>query len=144
MDTIHFTIVTPEGRTYEKDVIKVTVPTQAGDVTIYPKHAHLISVLRPGEIVVHENDAEPNYVAVSGGILAVRPDGFKVQVLADTAERAEQIDIERAEAARKRAEELLAAQKNVEDVDYARLQAQIEKELARIQVGNRYRNLSIK
>jgi len=144
MDTIHFTIVTPEGRTYEKDVMKVTVPTQAGDVTIYPKHAHLISVLRPGEILVHENDSEPNYVAVSGGILAVRPGGLKVQVLADTAERAEEIDIDRAETARKRAEELIAQQRNMEDVDYARLQAQIEKEMARIHVGNRYRKLNIK
>lgn len=141
MDKIHFTIVTPQGRTYEDEVLKVTIPTQQGALTIYPRHAQLISVLRPGELVIHKDETEPYHVAVSGGILAVRPGGGKVQVLADTAERAEDIDLERAEHAKKRAEELLREQKNLQDIDFARIQAQIEKELARISVGNKYRKL---
>lgn len=141
MDMITFTIVTPHGRTYEDEVLKVTVPTQEGDLTIFPRHAHLISVMRPGEIVIHKDAGEPYYVAVSGGILTVRPGGELVQILADTAERAEEIDVERAQAAKERAEQLLKEAKDIEDVDFARLQALIEKEVARISIGNRYRNL---
>lgn len=141
MDTIHFTIVTPEGRTYEEDVLKVTVPTQQGALTIYPKHAQLISVMRPGELTIHKDEGEPYHVAVSGGILAIRPGGMHVQILADTAERGEDIDIARAEEAKKRAEQLLQEQQSAENIDFARIQALIEKELARIQVGNKYRKL---
>lgn len=139
MDKINFTIVTPEGRTYEEEVLKVTVPTVQGDLTIYPKHAQLFSVMRPGVLVIHKDNADPYHVATSGGILAVRPGGMTVQVLADTAERGEDIDIERAEAAKKRAEQLLAEKASSENIDFARIQAAIEKEMARIHVGNKYR-----
>lgn len=139
MDKINFTIVTPDGRTYEEEVTKITVPTQMGEITIYPKHVQLFSQLKAGVLVAYEEGKEPNYIAVSGGMLTVHPGGHVVQVMADTAERAEHIDLARAETAKQRAEELLVQYKNVEDVDFARLQAQIEKELARIRVGNRYR-----
>jgi len=141
MNTLHFTIVTPDGRTYEDDVIKVTVPTQQGDVTIHPRHIQMISVMQAGEIVIHKDDKEPRRVATSGGILAVRPGGETVQVLADTAERAEDIDLERAKKAKARAEQLLKESQNMQDVDFARVQAQIEKELARITTGNKYKKL---
>ncbi len=143
MKKITFTIVTPDGRTYEEQVTKITVPTVMGEITIYPKHVQLFSMLKPGVLVAHEEGKEPNYIAVSGGMIVVHPGGFNVQVLAETAERAEHIDLARAQAAKKRAEELLEQYKNIEDVDFARVQAQIEKELARIKVGNRYRKLKI-
>jgi len=139
MSKINFTIVTPEGRTYEEEVLKVTVPTVQGDLTIYPRHAQLISVMRAGVLSIHKDDSQPYHVAISGGILAVRPGGYKVQVLADTAERGEDIDIERAEAAKKRAEQLLLEKQGSENIDFARIQAAIEKEVARIHVGNKYR-----
>lgn len=141
MEAINFTIVTPQGRTYENKVSKITVPTQDGEITILPKHIQLFSVLKPGMLVVYEENDKPQYIAVSGGMISVQPGGCEVQILADTAERAEEIDLERAETAKKRAEELLLHYKNTEDVDFARIQAQIEKELARIRVGNRYRKL---
>jgi F-type H+-transporting ATPase subunit epsilon len=77
-------------------------------------------------------------LAVSSGVAQIKPDSHVV-LMADTAERAEDIDVERAEQARKRAEELLAQAADQADVDFAYLQAKIQKELARTHVGNRWR-----
>jgi F-type H+-transporting ATPase subunit epsilon len=138
-DLIPFKIVSPQGIVYESEIDKVTIPTQAGQITVLPRHAPLVSVLRPGELIVHKEGTIYG-LAVSGGILEIRPTGEMI-ILADTAERAEDIDVERAESARKRAEELLKQQENVADVDFARLQAAIEKELARVSVAKKYRKL---
>lgn len=137
---MEFKIVTPNGVTYEDTIEKVTVPTQAGSITILENHAPLVSVMRPGELAVHKQGGDIAYVACSGGILEILPSGA-VYVMADTAERAEEIDLERAEQARARAEELMKQQKNVSDVDFARIQALIEKEVSRISVGKKYRKL---
>ena len=135
--TINFKIVTPAGITYADAIEKVTIPTQAGEVTILPNHAPMVSILAAGELLVHKDGAVVA-LAVSSGIIEIRPSS-EVYIMADTAERAEDIDLARAEEARKRAEELLKQQSNVADVDFARIQASIEKELARLHVGNTYR-----
>ncbi|PIR03388.1 MAG: ATP synthase F1 subunit epsilon [Candidatus Magasanikbacteria bacterium CG11_big_fil_rev_8_21_14_0_20_43_7] len=136
---ITFKIVTPDGVTYEDEIEKVTIPTGAGEITVLENHAPLVSTLRPGIIYVHK---EKNVVelAVSTGILEIRPNS-EVYLMADTSERAEEIDVGRAEDARKRAEELMKQQDDTADVDFARIQAMIERETARISVGNRYRKL---
>lgn len=136
---MQFSIVTPEGVVYEDDIQKVTIPTTAGEITVLADHAPMVSVLKAGEMFVHKND---NVVAlsISTGMIEIRPTG-EVIVLADTAERAERIDVERAEEARKRAEALLKEASNMADVDFARIQAQIEKEMARISVGKKYKKL---
>ena len=72
--------------------------------------------------------------------MEIRPTG-EVYVMADAAERAEHIDVDRAEDARKRAEDLMKKQSNLADIDFARIQAKMEKELARISVGKKYRKL---
>ncbi len=136
-----FKVVTLHGITYQDNIDKVTIPTQSGDVTILEDHAPLVSVVKPGEMTIHKDGAEIPF-AVSSGILEIRPTG-EVYVMADTAERAEDIDIERAEEARKRAEELMKQQYGTEHVDFARMQAMIEKELVRVDVGNKYRKLNI-
>lgn len=135
-----FKIVTPQGITYDDTIDKVTIPTLAGAITILENHAPLVSVLRPGEMVIHKHDGSTVDVAVASGILEIRPTG-EVYVMADSAERAEHIDIDRAEKARKRADELMSKQSNLADIDFARLQAIMEKELARISVGKKYRKL---
>lgn len=137
-ETMLFKIVTPYGIIYESDVHRVTVPTTTGEITVLPNHAPLVSTLAPGEIIVHK-DGTPVSLAVSTGILEIRPEN-QMYILADTAERAEHIDIARAEEARKRAEELLRQEHDVANVDFARIQSTIERELARISVGNKYRN----
>lgn len=133
----HFTVVSPRGVTYQDSVEKVSVPTESGEIMILPDHAPLISVLDAGELAVTKSGYTVG-LAVFGGVVEVRQNG-DVYVLADTAERAEHIDIEAAEAARKRAEELLAEQQTMEDVDFARIQAMLEKEMTRITIARKYR-----
>ncbi|PIR75898.1 MAG: ATP synthase F1 subunit epsilon [Candidatus Magasanikbacteria bacterium CG_4_9_14_0_2_um_filter_42_11] len=136
---ITFKIVTPDGVTYEDNIEKVTIPTGAGQITVLENHAPLVSTLVPGEVLVHK-DGQVVALAISTGILEIRPDS-EVYLLADTSERAEHIDIERAEAARARAEEMMKRQDSDLNIDFARLQAMIERETARIGVAKRYRNV---
>lgn len=134
--TIQFKIVTPEGIVYEDTVEQVTLPTTTGQITVLPNHIPLVSLLAPGALVVTKN-GDQVVMAVSRGMIEVQP-GSLVYVMADTAEKAEAIDTARAEAAKARAEELLK-QEHVADVDFARIQASIEKELARLHVAKKYR-----
>jgi len=139
MDSITFKIVTPEGIKYEDVIEKVTIPTKAGAITVYPEHAPLVSILRAGELNIHK-DGNVTNLAIAGGFFEIRPNS-QVYVMADTAERAEEIDLERAQQARERAEELMKQQHDMEDVDFARIQAMIDREMARISVGNKYKNV---
>ncbi len=138
-DIIQFKIVTPDGIFYEDDIFQVSVPTKDGEITILARHNPLISVLKAGELRIFDKDGE-HPMAVSGGFLEVKAHS-SVVILADNAERAEEIDIERAEQARKRAEELLKKAAEAGDVDYAKLQAILERELNRVSIAKKYRNL---
>lgn len=135
---ITFKIVTPERVVYEDTIKKVTIPTTEGEITVLPEHAPLVTMLNPGELRVHKETGDTVDLAIAGGMLEIRPNS-EVYVMADTAERAEEIDVERAQKAKDRAEQLLKEINDTADVEYARLQAIIERELARISVGNRYR-----
>jgi len=134
---INFKIVKPEGVVYEDKIEKVTIPTLDGEITVLAKHAPLVSVLNTGVVSIKKKDFEVN-IAVSGGILEIRKED-KVYIMADSAERAEEIDVKRAEEARARAEKILQEESKLDDVDFARLQAMIEKEMNRIHVGKKYR-----
>jgi len=135
MQKINFKIATPERVVFKNEVDSITIPTMEGEITILPNHIPLISVLKPGEIRV-VNGKDTQSIAVSGGFIEVL--STKVVVLADTAEKSEEIDIKRAEEAVKRAQEL----KNMRQTDateFAMLSAKIEKELARVKVARNYR-----
>ena len=136
---MNFKIVTPDGVIYEDAVEQVSLPTKSGEITVLPHHIPLISVIKAGEIRITKEGREVD-LAVSSGVLEVR-ESNEVIIIADTAERAEAIDIERAEAARKRAEELLKEEHFADDRQFAMIQAQLEKELARIKVGKKYKNI---
>jgi len=129
-----FSIVTPERVTYQSEAVSVTVPTQAGEVTVLHKHTPIVSTLQPGGLTVRKEDGAELLLAVSGGLLEVRRNG-EVVILADTAERAGDIDIERAEAARKRAQEAMERKEFDKDIQHAELEATLQKELARIKVA---------
>lgn len=131
---IHFQIVTPEKITYKDDVDSITLPTQIGEITVLPNHAPLISSLKSGEAIIRK-DGEEFSIAVSGGFLQIQPKN-KVVVLADTAERAEEISEERAEEARKRAEEILK-EKRLDKAELATAAAALEKSLIRLKVARR-------
>lgn len=97
-------IVTAERNVYSDDVDIVTAPGIEGELGILPRHAPLMTALQPGELRIRKGD-QVEFFAIGGGFMEVRPN--RVIVLADSAEHAEEIDIERAEAARQRAEKML-------------------------------------
>src|ERR1700730_4424681 len=103
-DKLHVDIVTVEGRRYSGDADFVVAPGSEGELGVLPRHIPLLTALAPGSVKVR-NDGEELFFFVAGGFLEVRPD--QVTVLADSAERAEDIDESRAEEARRRAAELL-------------------------------------
>lgn len=138
--TLHFSIITPEKTVFTGDVNSVQLPTVDGEIGVYPNHIPLVGIIKSGVAILRKEHEEDRFVALSGGYVEVQKD--RVIVLADTAERAEDIDLERAEAARKRAEELMRQKVSAEDVDYVALAAQMEKELARVKARKRkYRDV---
>jgi len=99
-------IVTPERLLMSRDADMVTLPGESGQMGVMGGHAPLMTTLVTGEIILHANDDEQEALFVNGGIAEVRPD--VVTILADVAERVDDIDIQRAEAARARAEASVA------------------------------------
>jgi len=138
--TIQFEIVTPERVVLKREVFQITVPTTTGEITILPDHIPLVSVLQPGVVEVKRTDGVAEIMSVSGGFIEVMKD--KVVILADTAERAEELDEERIKAAHKRAEDLKQGAKNLDDVQFAAVTAQLDKEFARLRALNRWRRLN--
>ncbi len=139
MNKISFKIITPERIVFEDSIDQVTMMTKAGEITVLPDHIPLVTVLQPGELRCKKGEEE-YAMAVSGGFCEVRPDNSLV-VLADTAERAEEIDLTRAEQAKANAEKLMKEARSQEGVDYTALQVLLEKSLTRLKVGNKYRKL---
>jgi F-type H+-transporting ATPase subunit epsilon len=135
MQKIKFKIVTPEKTVYEAEINQVTLPTQEGEITVLPGHIPLISVLQAGELVAKVG-GEEIAMAVSGGIVEVRKN--ELVILADTAERAEEIDLKRAEEARERAEKLKDERIQADETQYATAAAILEKNLARIRVAKKH------
>lgn len=133
--TIKLDVVTAERLVYSDDVELVVVPGIDGEMAILPHHAPLMSMLQPGELRARKGTQEYS-LAVTGGFVEVRPD--RVTILADAAEHAEEIDIARAEAAKKRAEERLA-NRGVPEVDSARAEAALRRSLVRLKVAEKVR-----
>jgi F-type H+-transporting ATPase subunit epsilon len=114
----------------------VVAPGIDGQLGILPHHAPLMTALTFGELAIHKAGAEDAFIAIGGGFMEVGPD--HVTILADSAERAEEIDEERAEAARERAEQVMA-QKHRDDVDLARAEAALRRSILRLKVAKRKR-----
>ncbi|MFQ6122024.1 MAG: F0F1 ATP synthase subunit epsilon [Dehalococcoidales bacterium] len=135
MSSIRLDIVTAERVVYAEDVDIVVAPGVEGQLGILPHHAPLMTTLRAGELRVKKGGEEVS-LAISGGFLEVRPD--KVVVLADAAERAEEIDVARAEEAKRRAQERLA-ERQVPGIDEAQAEAALQRALARLKVAEKVR-----
>ena len=134
MSSIRLEVVTAERAVYSEDVDSVTAPGVEGQLGILPHHTPLMTMLEPGELRIRRGGEELNLV-VSGGFLEVRPD--RVIVLADAAERVEEIDVARAEEAKRRAEERLKERPS--GIDAARAEASLRRALTRLQVVERRR-----
>lgn len=134
MSKIKFEIVTIERVVYSDEVDVVVAPGTEGQLAILPSHVPLMTTLQPGELMVRK-DGEESYMFVSGGFLEVMAN--KVTILADTAERADEIDAARAEEAKKRAEQRLESKPP--DLDSARAEAALRRSMARLKVAERRR-----
>jgi F-type H+-transporting ATPase subunit epsilon len=134
---LNLRIITPERVVFEVDGVEsVTLPGSEGELTVLPSHAPLMTELRPGALTFRQSGGEID-VALSGGFLEVRDDN--VIVLADTAERSEEIDAARAEQARQQARERLATPGGEGTIDVAAALAALQRAEARIKVAERYR-----
>ena len=127
-------IVTAERVVYSEDVNVLVAPGSDGELGILPGHAPLLTTLAPGEIKVTK-DGDESFMAVSGGFLEVL--GNKVTILANTAEHADEIDEDRAEAALQRAQERVATAES--DMDLERALASMRRSAARLGVARRRR-----
>lgn len=132
---IRFKIVTPERTVFEDSVDQITLPTTDGEVTILPNHRSYIASLKTGELMTKKGKEE-TFIYVSGGFIEFHNN--ELVVLADAAERAEEIDIKLAEEAKKRAEEIKQQKITLDDTEYARVAAAIERESARIKVARKH------
>ena len=132
---IHLEIVTAERVVLSDEVDQINAPTKDGRVGILPRHAPLLTILDVGELdIIKAGERTP--FAISGGFMEVLPN--RVTILADTAERADEIDEARAEAARRRAEEQIAQRQS--DHDIALAEAELRRALIRLKVAQLKRN----
>jgi len=134
MSSIRLEIVTAERVVYSEEVDVVIAPGVEGQLGILPHHAPLMTTLQMGELRVRKGREELS-LAISGGFLEVRPD--RVIVLADAAERADEIDLARAEEAKRRAQEQLG--RRTPEVDLAQAEAALRRSLTRLKVAEKRR-----
>jgi F-type H+-transporting ATPase subunit epsilon len=132
---IKFKIVSPERTVFEQEISQATLPVLDGQVTILPGHRSYIAALKAGEIML-KADGKEILLVTSGGFIEFNDN--TLVVLADTAEAAEEIDMKRAEEARQRAEKIKEEKVSMNEMEYARVAAAIEKETARIRVAKKH------
>ena len=132
-DTFQLEIVTPERLLVSEAVSEMEIPGQGGYLGILPGHAPLISELAVGEISYRDSKSTIKRLAVAWGFVEVLPD--KVTILAETAERAEDIDVARARAARERAESVIKSPP--QDADVAKAEADLQVANTRISVAEK-------
>ncbi len=135
--TIHVDVVSAEAEIYSGLAEMVIIPAQMGDVGIMPRHAPLLSPMKPGEVRVMKENGEEEAFYVSGGMLEVQP--HTVTILADTAIRAHDIDEAAALEAKQRAEKMLSDKQT--DIDYAKAQAELAEAMAQLQTLQRLRKI---
>lgn len=146
-NSILLKILTPEKVIYEDDsVIKIVVPTESGEIGILPNHSPLVSIVKTGEVRIEKDgQSEPILLSVNSGVIEVRPSSVlnkinsEVIILVGNSEFANEIDIARAEESYNRAKKAMLEIDNVSNVDFAKLQSIIDRELNRINIGKKYR-----
>jgi len=133
MPTIHVDIVSAEGEIYSGDAAMVFAPAKMGEVGIAPRHAPLLTTLKPGEVRVEDTEGKEHFFYITGGMLEIQP--HLVTVLADTALRGDQLDEAAALAAKQHAEEAL--QGVSDETDLARAQAELAEAEARYRAAQK-------
>jgi len=133
MATIKVDIVSAEGEIHSGDAVMVFAPAKMGEVGIAPRHAPLLTALKPGEVRVQDTEGNEHFFYITGGMLEVQP--HAVTILADTALRGEQLDEAAALAAQKEAEHALEGAS--EETDVARAQQELAEARARYRAAQK-------
>lgn len=126
--TIRLEVVSSEKSLYSGDAAMVVAPGESGELGVMPGHAPLLTRIKPGVLKINLPDGGEELMYVAGGVLEVQPN--KVTVLADTAERGDDLDEARAEAARQAAEDKI--QRGADGMDYAAAQAELAQAAAQL------------
>src|SRR6202167_6850180 len=137
MNTIHVDIVSAEGEIFAGEARMVFLPASEGEIGVTPRHAPLLTLLKPGEVRVQPPEGEEQYFYVGGGALEVQPN--KVTVLADTAARAKDLDEAAAVAARQRAAQALAGK--IDRIEQAEALAELARAAAQLALIQRLRKI---
>ena len=139
---IELIVVTPERQLLSEKVVEVTIPGLDGELVVLPGHAPLITELGIGELTYRsKGGSQSDPIAIISGFAEVL--GERVTVLAETAERAGEIDIARAEKAKQRAEERLGHAQSDPNIDWGRAAIALQRSLIRIQVARRQRSVAV-
>ena len=138
MKLLDFELTTPERVAVRAKIRQVSIPTSSGEITVLPDHLPLVAPIQAGELRVVDEKGEEMLLAVSGGFVTVHP-GNRLAILADTAERAEELDFKAIEEAVKRAEQVL--REKIDDSErFADATAHLARELARWKVVRKHRD----
>lgn len=137
--SIKFEIVTPEKVVSKQQVLQATIPTEEGEITVLPEHIPLVSILKPGVLELKNIDKQIEIISVSGGFVEVLRD--KIVILADTAERAEDLDEALIIAAKDRAEKAKLEAMNKDNFDFSAVAVRLEVEAARERALHKWRKL---
>lgn len=129
-------IITPEKLVLEEPIVQATLPVVRGEVTLLADHVPFIGALKNGGEILIKTENDERMLAISGGFVEFHDN--TLTVLADTADRAEDIDILEAEEAKKRAEVLVKESENVDGDEYKALMAMIERQSYRVQVARKH------
>jgi F-type H+-transporting ATPase subunit epsilon len=131
-NAMNLIIVTPEREVVREEVEELEIPGSEGYFGVLPGHAPLFSEVKVGEVAYRKGTGW-TFLAVAWGFVEVQPD--QVRILAETAERAHEIDVDRATRAKQRAEEMIS--RGGEDVDYNQALVALERAIVRIQVSQK-------
>jgi len=134
MSKLQYKIITPERIVLEGEATSLSVMTENGEITVLPGHIPLASLLKAGEMRVKTPDGKMELLAISTGLLEVQKNN-QVVILANSAERSDELVLEKIEEAKTRAEDALKNIRNREDVTFADAAAHLERELARYRVA---------
>ncbi len=132
MSKLHLKLITPERTVLDEEVVSLTCPTETGEITILSNHTPLVATLTSGELVAR-NGGEPHFVHVAGGFIEIRPNN-EIIILADGAEHFYEIDVTRAEEAKKQAEEIMKSQ-SMANEEYVLAAWVLRKSLSRINIA---------
>ncbi|MEK9208367.1 MAG: F0F1 ATP synthase subunit epsilon [Patescibacteria group bacterium] len=129
-------ILTPDKEILKEEVDEVLIPTVSGEIGILPNHVSLMTQIQPGELIVVNGGKRSSY-AITGGYLEVNNNN--VNILGDYAIRSEEIELSKAEEAKKKAEAMMKEKGN--DVEFAEVEAQLRRSLLEIKIGQKRRHI---